>query len=293
MPDALTPFSKDGLLSDLRKLGVESNDVLLIHSAANTLGSARDLLKAPDTGMAWLLEALLEAVGPEGIVAVPTFTKTFKNAEDGPAGDVWNPARSRSRVGSFTNYIWPRPDAVRSEHPTHSLAALGRRAREFCAGHSWREGASTLDRNGPWGKLADWDGKILWLGTGMPTQTAVHAVEDWMRLPYMATCVALVEDHGATREVHVTQSPAGPRDFYSRGSKTERAWNTTGLGRRGRVCKADCQLMRAREFFDWLWNALLRDPALLLKDDPKDQWSVQAKQKTAEYLAGFKGTWRR
>jgi len=286
MPENLTPFSKDGLLSDLRALGVEPGDVLLLHSAINMLGRARDMVRAPDTGMAWLLEALLEAVGPAGIVAVPTFTKTFKNSADGPSGDVWDPARSPSRVGSFTDYLWRRPGAERSGHPTHSVAALGKRAKEFCAGHSWREGASTFDRKGPWGKLADWNGKILWLATGMTTQTAVHVVEDWMRLPYMGTCVSLVDDHGVTREVNVTQSPTGPRDFYRKGSKAEQAWHAAGKGRRGKVCRADCHLMRAPEFFEWLQSALLKDPALLLSDNPQDQWSVEARKKTAEYLAG-------
>lgn len=293
MLESHAPFSKDGLFSGLRSLGVETGDTLLLHSAVNTIGRARDMVRAPDTGMAWLLEALLEAVGPDGIVAAPTFTKTFKSAQDGPAGDVWNPARSPSRVGSFTDYLWRRPGAVRSDHPTHSVAALGQRAREFCAGHSWREGAATFDRNGPWGKLAGWGGKILWLGTSMRTHTAVHVVEDWMRLPYMATCIALVDDNDVTREVKVTQSPAGPRDFYRKGSKAERAWNAAGMGRHGQVGRADCHLMSAPEFFDWLWTALLADPALLLSDDPQDQWSVDARKRTAEYLAGFTGTWRR
>ncbi|MCY3023860.1 MAG: AAC(3) family N-acetyltransferase [Planctomycetota bacterium] len=288
-----TPFSKDGLLSDLRRLGIAPGDVLLIHSNLRSIGSVKELIKAPDTGMAWLLEALLEAVGPDGIVAVPTFTKTFKNAQDGPAGEVWNPARTPSRVGSFTNYVLQRPGAMRSGHPTHSIAALGKRAKEFCAGHSWRDGATTFDRNGPWGKLADWNGKILWLGTTMTTQTAVHVVEDWMRLPYMATCVALVDDNDVTREVDVIQSPAGPRDFYKKGSKAEQAWTASGKGRRGRACKAECHLMSAPEFIDWLWHALLKDPALLLSDNPQDQWSVEARKKTAAYLANFTGTWRR
>ena len=288
MPENLTPFSRDGLLSDLRALGVEPGDVLLLHSAIATIGRARDMVRAPDTGMAWLLEALLEAAGPAGIVAVPTFTKTFKHSADGPSGDVWDPARSPSRVGSFTDYLWRRPGAERSGHPTHSVAALGQRAQEFCAGHSWREGASTFDRKGPWGKLADWNGKILWLGTGMTTHTAVHVVEDWMRLPYMATCVALVDDHGVTREVNVTQSPTGPRDFYKKGSKAEQAWNAAGKGTRGKVCRADCHLMRAREFFEWLQSALLKDPALLLSDNPQDQWSVEARKMNAAYLAGAK-----
>ena len=286
-----TPFTQDGLLGDFRKLGIKSGDVLLIHSSASSLAAAREMVKAPDTGLAWLLEALREAVGPGGIVAAPTFTKTYKDADGSLTGEVWNPARTRSRVGSFTNYLLQRPGAVRSDHPTHSIAALGQRAQEFCAGHSWREGASTFDRHGPWGKLADWNGKILWLGTTMNTHTACHAVEDWMRLPYMETRVALVDDNGVTREVTVTQSPMGPRDFYKKqGSKAECAWLAAGKGSRGQVCKAACHLMGAPEFFDWLWQALLKDPALLLNDDPRERWSVDAKRKTAAYLAGFKGT---
>lgn len=292
-PEAVAPFSRENLLAGLRALGVRAGDMLLIHSAANSVGSIKELMKAPDTGMRWLLDALLEAVGPDGLVAVPTFTKTFKSESGGPTGDVWNPKRSPSRVGSFTNYVWQQPGAARSDHPTHSIAALGRRAEEFCAGHSWREGATTFDRKGPWGKLADRDGKILWIGTAMKTQTAVHAVEDWMRLPYMATCAALVDDNGTTREVETLQSPAGPRDFYRDGSKCELAWNAAGLGRRGKVCKADCQLMGAAQFIDWLWGALLRDPALLLRDNPDDLWSVEAKKKTAAHLADFRGSWRR
>jgi aminoglycoside 3-N-acetyltransferase len=284
-PEAVAPFGKDNLLAGLRALGVRAGDKLLIHSAANSIGPVKELVRAPDTGMRWLLDALLEGVGPDGIVAVPTFTKTFKSEQDGPTGDVWNPARSPSRVGSFTNYVWQQPGAARSDHPTHSIAALGRRAKEFCSGHSWREGASTFDRRGPWGRLVDWDGRILWIGTAMKTQTAVHVVEDWLRLPYMATCVALVDDAGTVREVEVTQSPAGPRDFYRDGSRCELAWNASGLGRRGRVCKAACQLMGAGEFIDWLRNALLKDPGLLLRDRPDDAWSAEARKRTAEHLA--------
>jgi aminoglycoside 3-N-acetyltransferase len=293
MPQESGGFSQKLLLDGLRALGVKPGDVVLLHSAANSIGPVRELMKAPDTGMRWLLDALLEAVGPAGLIAVPTFTKTFASDKSGPTGDVWNPQKSPSRVGSFTNYVWRQPGAVRSDHPTHSVAALGARAAEFCAGHSWREGATTFDRQGPWGKLVDWKGKILWIGTAMKTQTAVHVVEDWMRLPYMASCVALVDDGGQTREVQVLQSPAGPRDFYRDNSKSEQAWNAAGLSRRGQVGKANCQLMDAAVFIDWLWKALLADPALLLSDKPEDAWSVKARADTAAHLKNFKGGWKR
>lgn len=293
MPQENGVFSQKLLLDGLRELGVKPGDVLLLHSAANSIGAVRDLMKAPDTGMRWLLDALIEAVGPGGLLAAPTFTRTFASDKSGPIGDVWDPRKSPSRVGSFTNYLRTQPGAVRSDHPTHSIAAIGKRAAEFCAGHSWREGATTFDRNGPWGKLVDWGGKILWIGTAMKTQTAVHVAEDWMRLPYMATCAALVDDGGKTREVEVLQSPAGPRDFYKDNSKSELAWNAAGLSRHGKVGKASGQLMDAAVFIDWLWKALLADPALLLSDKPEDAWSVKAKADTTAHLRNFKGGWKR
>ena len=87
--------------------------------------------------------------------------------------------------------------------------------------------------------------------------------------------------------------PSGPRDFYKKDSKVARAWDAAGLADKGKVCRADCELHGAVRFIDWLWNAFLADPALVLKDDPASEWSVRARKATAEYLKDFQGTWRR
>jgi len=284
-------FTVEAMAADLRALGLEKGDTVVMHSNAS-VGPARQMVKAPDTGMRWVLDAILEVIGPEGTLSAPTFTKCFKGSGDGPTGEVWNPDTTPSRVGSLTNYVLKQPGRARSDHPTHPMAAIGGRAEEFCAGHSWRDGASTFDRNGPWGKLVDWDGKILWLGTDMRTHTAVHVVEDWMQLPYMAKCIALVEDGGETKEVEVTMSPAGPRDFYKQDSKCALAWDAAGLYTKGKVCKADSQLMSARTFVQWLWDKHIEDPAIILNDDPEQEWSVNAIKMNREHLANFKGEWK-
>jgi aminoglycoside 3-N-acetyltransferase len=285
-------FTVEAMAADLRALGLEQGDTVVMHSNASAMGPARQMVKAPDTGMRWVLDAILEVIGREGTLATPTFTKCFKNVSDGPIGEVWNPDTTPSRVGSLTNYVLRQPGRSRSDHPTHPLAAIGGRAEEFCAGHSWRDGASTFDRGGPWGKLVDWDGKILWLGTDMRTHTAVHIVEDWMQLPYMATCVALVEDGGESKEIEVTMSPAGARDFYKQDSKVAKAWEAAGLYTKGKVCKADSQLMSARAFIQWLWDLHIADPAIILNDNPEQEWSVNAIRMNKEHLANFKGEWK-
>lgn len=286
-------LSKEGLSDDLRALGIESGDVVLVHSNLRALAPVKQILAAPDGGMRWLVDAFREVVGEEGILAVPTFTKTFKPGQPGPSGLVWNPRETPSRVGTITNYVMKEPDARRSDHPTHSVAAAGRGAEEFVSGHSWRDGASTFDRRGPWGHLVDSNGYIMWLGTSMPTQTACHVLEDWMRLPYMSTCVALVDDGGETKEAEVTQSPAGHRDFYRQGSKVDVAWAAAGHMKKGSVCKADSSLMRARDFVGWLWDALLKDPGLLLCDSAECKFCRGGREATEEHLAGFEGDWRK
>ena len=48
------------------------------------------------------------------------------------SGEIYDPAETPSRVGSVTNLFRRRPGAVRSLQPTHSVAAIGNRAEEFC-----------------------------------------------------------------------------------------------------------------------------------------------------------------
>jgi aminoglycoside 3-N-acetyltransferase len=287
-------YSKAAMIEGLRGLGLTRGDWVLMHSDLRSLALPREVLAAGEFGgMDWLIEAFREVLGPTGLLAVPTFTKAFKPGQPGPTGEVWHPDKTPSRVGQITNHLLAQPDRKRSDHPTHPVAAIGKDAAAFCRGHSWREGASTFDRNGPWGHLVDADGYILWLGTDMRTQTCVHVVEDWMRLPYMETAIALVEVDGRVQEVTVTQSPAGPRDFYKKDSKAARAWEAAGLTRKGTVCRAACQLMKAQVFVDWLWKALLADPCLLLNDGATDEFTVRAVRETPKHLHGFKGTWRR
>jgi len=291
-------LSKEGLVKDLEALGLEYGDVVMMHSNLRALASVKEILAAPDGGMQWLVEALREVLGigeaDGGLLAVPTLTKCFVGY-GGAAGLVWHPKKTPSRVGQITNYVRTQPDAARSDHPTHPLAAIGARAEEFCSGHSWRDGATTFDRNGPWGHLVDWDGKVMWLGTTMQTQTMVHALEDWMRLPYMAVEKAQVEDDdGEAKVVDVLMAPSGARDFYGANSKCAVKWEAGGKYVKGKVCDADSQVMGARDFAEWLWNAIKAEPDLLLHDpDEGDEFSDKWRQPTIDHVKALEGSWRR
>src|SRR5688572_31347016 len=100
-----------------------------------------------------LIDQLLAAVGPSGLVVMPAFTydnETF--APDLPG-----------RTGALAEAFRRRAAAVRSAHPTYSLAAIGAGAEELLEGHE-RTGATAVDS--PLDRLAAAGGLVLLLGVG-------------------------------------------------------------------------------------------------------------------------------
>ena len=77
-----------------------------------------------------MIDTLLKAVMPGGVLAVPTHTWATVNDKQPVFHEVYSP----SHVGTLTNVLRRRPGAVRSLHPTHSVAALGDRAVRFVPG---------------------------------------------------------------------------------------------------------------------------------------------------------------
>jgi aminoglycoside 3-N-acetyltransferase len=63
-------FTKEQLIEDLRKLGVVEGDHLGIGLSFKSIGTA---VGGPNT----LVDALLEAVGPEGTIMMPANTRSY------------------------------------------------------------------------------------------------------------------------------------------------------------------------------------------------------------------------
>jgi aminoglycoside 3-N-acetyltransferase len=72
-------------------------------------------------------EAILDVIGEEGTLVVPTFTYSFSG------GKVFDPDNTPSDCGIFTEYIRKRAESFRSEDGNVSVAAIGRMAYELTA----------------------------------------------------------------------------------------------------------------------------------------------------------------
>lgn len=290
-------FGLEWMENALRDAGLQAGDRVFVHSSLQDIASFRQLAKLPNTGMDIILEAFDNVLTGDGLMALPTFTSTFVDSGIGPTGEIWDRSETPSRVGSITDYAWRQPGFFRSDHPTHPVAARGKGAEEFVAGHSFNDD-STFGKTTPWGKLFSQDFKLLFLGTWFNTCTAIHLTEDWLGLPYMAPEVrALIKgEDGEAKEVTVTGSPWGNRDFYKRsgGKVADRLWvrdrNLFRLVSHGR-----CALLMTsfRDLVSTVIDYHYDEPLLLLNDPAQDPFAARYADATIEVMKNrTKGDWQ-
>lgn len=160
------PVTRAEVVDGLRGVGLGHGSLVLMHSSLSSMGYV-------EGGAEAVIEALLEVVGPHGLASVPTHTWGIVNARQ----PVFHVLLSPSHVGRITEAFRQRAAALRSRHPTHSVAAIGARAAEYVADH---ERATTpAGRETPYGRLCAWGGHVLLLGVGLGSWTLVHAFEEW------------------------------------------------------------------------------------------------------------------
>ncbi len=268
--------TKDMIVNDLKKLGLNEGDIVVFHSSLKSIGYV-------EGGANTVIEAFLEAVGNEGTVMVPTFSFNFADVE---GAKPFHPAKSKSRVGLITDTFWRRADAIRSKHPTHSVAAIGKHAEYLTSNH---ETTSAFGKKSPWGKLIKLNGYVMLLGVGFNVCSFFHAVEDILDLPYYnIEREALIEDdYGVVRKVKLPRSPEGHRDFYReprKDSKVKVRLMKTNIIKKGSVGEAQVFIVRSRDLIETLHKIIEEEPDIFLCDNPECKFCSGSKKK----LEGWK-----
>lgn len=149
-PDQVSITRMD-IVRGLRDVGLHPGAVMLMHSSLSSMGHV-------EGGADAVIDALLEVVGLDGLASVPTHTWNTVRARQ----PVFHVRLSPSIVRHITEVFRHRPDAVRSRHPAHSVAAIGRRSTEYVQGHELCQ--TPCGRESPYGRLCAWGGHLLFLG---------------------------------------------------------------------------------------------------------------------------------
>lgn len=161
------------LAADLRLAGVRFGGVLLVHSSLRSLTPGRQLPGGPRT----VIEALLEALGPEGTLLLPCLS----HMSVGPFSPYFDVTRTPCCVGAIPEFFRTWPDVLRSVNPTHSICGLGPLAESLLADHHLDQ--TPCGPHSPLSKLPRAGGQILMLGCGLRPNTSMHAIEETMDAP--------------------------------------------------------------------------------------------------------------
>lgn len=177
------PFvTADGLRAQLRSLGIESGDTVLVHSSLKSLGWVNG-------GAVAVVQALLAAVGDAGTLVMPAQSNDWTDPEHWKAPPVprewqktirdtmpaFDPRLTPTQaMGSVAELFRTWPGTVRSAHPSSSFAALGPLAAQITRDHPLSD---PLGADSPLGKLHDLAARILLIGVDFDTCTALHFAE--------------------------------------------------------------------------------------------------------------------
>ncbi len=169
-------MEKKVFIEDLKKLGLKKGMNLMVHSSLRNVGA-----NAKRAGAEMVVDSLLEIIGPSGTLLAPAITGNVR-----PDQPVFHVEHSPSTVGFFTETLRRRPDAVRSLHPVHSVAAIGPKADFFIGGHA--EANTPWSPDTPYGRiLRDENAGVLFLGVNLDYNSCFHCLEIEARLPGMHT----------------------------------------------------------------------------------------------------------
>lgn len=180
---ATTSFqSVETLKQQLQVLGIKAGDSIMVHSSLKEMGWIAGGAKA-------VIDALIETITPEGTIVMPA--QSAENSEPSnwmipPVPEEWHEP-IRQHMPAYDPYLTPlrgmgkiaecfhrHPKTIRSYHPVHSFMAWGKHAEAWMMEHPLED---SFGPSSPLGAIVDQEIKILLIGVGYDSCTALHLSE--------------------------------------------------------------------------------------------------------------------
>ena len=234
-----------------RSLGVAAGDTLLVHSSYKSFGGV-------DGGPQAVIDALLEVLGEEGTLLMPTFNFDFCKGAD------WDVRETPSQMGFMTNLVRQDERASRGFHPIYSFAVIGKHAESFGA----LRDKSSYGANSAFAKLHELDGKIMVVGLSYnDSMTFFHHIEEMEGVEYrfLKDFTGKITDWEGktvtdTYQMLVRNLEMGVETMVDpMGALMEKE----GVIKSRKIGEADVKLMNTNKVYAFTLREMKRDPYLL------------------------------
>lgn len=258
-------ISRERIVSDLKNLGLQAGDTVLVHSSLKQIGYV-------ENGAKTVIEALIEAISPDGTLVIPTYhiNPNGMYATCRQENYIFDVRTSRTFLGFIPSEFLKYPGIERSIHPTHSVSAIGKHAKYITESH--HTASSTFGADSPWDRIVKLNGKGLGIGVSLAPIPLYHMLEDMLAEEFPLH-VRIMEDFYLDcldkdgNLVKVAVNPHDPEIAVTRIDKEEnefirkyfwREFKNAGIIRVGKIGEATSWLASTPEFYKHL-EKLMRE----------------------------------
>lgn len=236
-------FTKSEIHKQLDKLRAPKNSIVLVHSSLKAVGETEGRGEG-------LLYALIEYFTADGgLLCIPTHTWANIDDESKITLDFANPTTC---IGTLPNIAAMHTNAIRTLHPTHSMAVFGdaEKAKEFALGEDIH--ITPAHPEGCYGKIYKNDGYIMLVGVSHNRNTYLHCVEEMLgvknRIASEAKNATIRHKNGdIEKRIMYPHRAIGIGDVSLRYPKYEDAFRYHNAIVDGKIGNADVQLCSARK----------------------------------------------
>ena len=254
MVNNMKTITRSTIVNALKNVGLQSGDCVMVHTSLSRIGYVCG-------GAQTVIEALIEVVGDEGTIMMPTQSWKNLDPETGVHWDAdeadWNVIRDQwpaydkaltptNTMGAVAEMFRLWPGTLRSDHPARSVAAWGKNAVYLTENHDISD---IFGDASPIGRLYELDGKVLLIGVDYDKNTSIHLADVRADYPGKHTCVehsAVMENGKRVWKAYTTLFVDG-EDFVDIGA----AFEAENVVNKGKLGEAEVRLMKQRELVDF------------------------------------------
>ena len=234
--------TKADIVASLQEIGLKEGNTVIVHTSLSSIGYVCG-------GAQTVIEALIEVVGENGTIMMPT--QSWKNL-DPEAGVHWDVSEQdwdtiRENWPAYDKKITPtNTGASRSDHPARSVAAWGRHSVYLTEKHDLSD---IFGDDSPIGRLYELDGKVLLIGVGYNKNTSIHLADVRADYPgkHISTEHSAVTENGKRVWKAYDTLFVDGEDFEEIGRAFEEEHEVKIL----RIGEAETRLMRQRDLVDF------------------------------------------
>ena len=246
-------LTREDLAKGFRALGLSGADTVLAQSSFKAFGGVSG---GPKT----VIEALLEVLGPDGTLAMPTF-----NWDDFGGKKLYSKRHTKPQTGVLCEMLMDWPGAYRIYHPIHGFTLVGRRAKELS---EKVKNESSFEASSLFGELHRSNAKIMLMGVNYRKGlTFFHYVEEAANVPYRKFIElkgSVEELDGSVHEISMNYFGRRTKDVKYDIDKVQPFLETSEnpVVRVGRIGGSAVKVMHARDVYERIMHALMQNPNL-------------------------------